>query len=57
MHFLEDSKFSSLSTQNRDALGAVLEWIRKGNKPTQSLSEILSWKVDEAWEKMPKFAA
>jgi hypothetical protein len=57
MHFLEDSKFSSLSTQNRDALGAVLEWIRKGNKPTQSLSEILSWKVDGAWEKMPKFAA
>jgi len=57
MHFLEDSKFSSLSTQNRDALGAVLEWIRKGNKPTQSLSEILSWKVDEAWEQMTKFAA
>jgi hypothetical protein len=42
MHFLENSKFSSLSTQNRVALGAVLEWIRKGNKPTQSLSEILS---------------
>ncbi len=57
VHFLENSKFASLSKMQRDGLGATLEWIKKDKKPSWPLAEILSWEVDEAWKRLTTLAA
>jgi hypothetical protein len=57
MHFLETSRFPSLSTQKRDTLDATLAWIKEGKKPTRSLPELLSWKVGKAWEQTRRLVA
>jgi hypothetical protein len=57
MHLLEISKFPSLSTQKRDALDATFAWIKEIKKPTRSLPELLSWKVEEDWEQARRILA
>jgi Ca-activated chloride channel family protein len=51
MQFLESSTFPSLAARDRQALNDALARIRKGTKLPFPLCELLSWKVEEAWER------
>jgi len=56
MHFLETSPFASLSAQKRERLSEALSWIKHGNRPPGSLTEVLSWGIEEAWQKTLRIA-
>jgi len=57
MRYLETSKFPALGAQHRDGLSATLAWIKQGKKPNWQLSELLAWKVDEAWKRTMQIVA